>query len=271
MSLTLHVLSDLHYGYREDGDISTKAMAEQLNTMGGDALIITGDLAIRNPLKLAECLTLFDGFKGPKMFVAGNHDLWSPPFTAMERYETKLDEIGSACGFHYLDNGPLMIGTTAFVGTIGWYDYEFRDPDLEVDFKYYEKTSWPGVASWNDRHWISWDFDNPGFTAHCAAKLQAQIEEVRDQAETIVACMHHIPFTDLVKRQPDNPAWSFSNAFMGSPRFGEILLAEPKAKLLLCGHSHRRIEAQIGHVRAISSGCHYDAKRLETVTVGDQA
>jgi len=252
--------SDLHYGYSEEGDASTREMAFEICARGGDALVITGDMAIRNPQRLHECLALFEGFDGPRAFVAGNHDLWCPPSDPMTRYTTLLAEIGEDHGFHYLERTPLFVGDVAFVGSVGWYDYEFKNPDLDVDPKCYTTGSWPGVTSWNDRHWMPWELSDEEFTSMCVDSLARQLQTAREKANTIVACLHHLPFRELVLYRPDKPDHEFCNAFTGSPRFGEALLAEPRAELVLCGHVHRAADVTVGHVRAVTNGSSYRAK-----------
>ncbi len=267
LSMKIVHTADLHYGLHPDGDASTKALAQRVCREGGDALTIGGDLAIRSPAKLRECLELFSRFPGKRMFVAGNHDLWCPPYDPMTRYTKILPEIGRECGFHSLDQAPVFVGDVAFVGTVGWYDYGFRDSSLGVDEGCYERGVWPGVASWNDRAWMPWSLKDSDFVQRCLDALGKQLGEVSEKARMIVACLHHLPFDELVPRKPDDQVRAFSNAFMGSPRFGALLRAESKVKYVLCGHSHSRVEVEIDQLRAISSGSDYHEKQLETLEI----
>ena len=76
--------------------------------------------------------------------------------------------------------------------------------------------------------------------------------------------MHHLPFRELVP-DSDDPTWAFASAFMGSERFGEVLLSEPKVRYVFCGHSHRPLRVRCGHIRCIDVGCSYVEKRYEVI------
>ncbi len=91
-------------------------------------MVLAGDFVAGGVGELAEVLGLFAEFTGPKIMVAGNHDLWigGPPFETWTRYEGAIADAAAEQGFHYVDGGPLIVDDVAFVGGMGWYDYSSR-------------------------------------------------------------------------------------------------------------------------------------------------
>jgi len=41
-----------------------------------------------------------------------------------------------------------------FVGSIGWYDYSFKDKNKPIPLSYYSSKQWPGVMAWNDSFYV---------------------------------------------------------------------------------------------------------------------
>lgn len=89
---------------------------------------MVGDTFAFNTQLLAECLRLFDPFKGDKLFVAGNHDLCTHGANSLELYEKVVPQIIRQCGFHYLDQKLFIKGKVGFIGSNDWYDHSSKDP-----------------------------------------------------------------------------------------------------------------------------------------------
>ena len=125
--------ADMHYG--SDTRARMRVIAAAMCRADADAIVLAGDFIVGNADDLDEALALFDEFTGPKVMVPGNHDLWETPpdLTTRDRYERVLPATAARHDFHLLDRGPLMVGDTAFVGNIGWYDYGFRQADSPRD------------------------------------------------------------------------------------------------------------------------------------------
>lgn len=282
--------ADLHYEFPEYRE-RVEALAAEMCRAGGDVLALAGDTFAHDISLLERCLRLFEPFRGERLLVAGNHDLWTRQGDSFALYDRVIPHAARACGFHDLDSGPRVLGDVAFVGTVGWYDYSFRDESIGVPLRFYECKVAPGYAlrdpgfagllgdmadiapaglransRWMDGAMIRWSLTDAAFNQLTLERLAAQLAAVEAQARTIVAITHHIPFPEMLARKRD-PTWAFGNAFMGSLGLGQALLRCPKVRHAVCGHSHSRDRREVGAVRAVNVGCTYRMKRFEVLEV----
>ena len=288
--MRLIVTADLHYEFAEYR-VRVDALAAEICRVGGDVLVLAGDTFAHDLSLLDRCLHLFDGFRGEKLLVAGNHDLWTRTGDSFALYDRLIPDAARACGFHDLDAGPRVIGDVGFVGTIGWYDYSFRDEALGVPMRFYEHKVAPGYARhdwqfarlltitddispdgfragsrWMDGEMIRWDTDDRRFNQLTLDRLEAQLAEVEEGVRTIVAVTHHLPFAEMLIRKSD-PTWAFGNAFMGSVGLGETLCRHDKVCHVVFGHSHARDARDIGPIHTVNVGCTYKMKRYDVIEV----
>lgn len=284
------VTADLHFDIARSRQ-PTLDLAARVVATPADALLIVGDIAGPDLTILDECLRHFEPFGGLKMLVAGNHDLWADPPQAdsLVRYEEHLRAAAAKRGFHYLDHEPCYLNDLAFVGSVGWYDYSYARADLHVPRRFYEAKLAPGAAArlsryrhlvdghddvppdmlqvgtrWMDGLKVHLPFGDPEFCERLADKFRRHLADAAARTQRIVAAVHHLPFEDMVIQKGNN-AWDFANAFMGSPLFGEALLAEPKVAVVYTGHSHARSRVSRGHLTCINVGSTYTTKRLEVL------
>ena len=122
-------VADLHYN--EEARPRAEALAHAACASEADVLVLAGDCAADGPEFIPDVLSLFADFDGPRLMVPGNHDLWQHegPFETARLLEETLPEIAAAHGFHCLDRAPFVVGDTAFVGSMGWYDFSFRQTE----------------------------------------------------------------------------------------------------------------------------------------------
>jgi len=283
------VTADLHFDIARS-QRPAEELARRACSQPADALLVVGDVGGTDLAILGRCLALFDSFRGLKMLVAGNHDLWTHGDCSLARYERQLPAVAAGHGFHYLDAGPCYLGDVAFVGSVGWYDYTYADPTLGVPDRFYQAKVAPGAARltghrhllngyddvapdmlrvgtrWMDGVFVHLPFDDRHFCDRLLEKLRCHLAETADRAGTIVAAVHHLPFEDLVVRR-GQPSWDFANAFMGSGRFGQALLAEPKVRFVFTGHSHCRGRVTRGGLTCVNVGSTYTQKRLEVLNL----
>ncbi|MBT4824392.1 hypothetical protein HN695_08190 [Candidatus Woesearchaeota archaeon] len=232
-----------------------------------DVLLICGDISNGNIPELEEILSSFSDFNGEKLFVTGNHDIWSNSEDAnasMVKYEHDIPIACENAGFHCLDNSPKIIGDIGFVGNIGWYDYSFKvlcgstsqplhfsenrivrrweelnDDDYQQKmFLFMKDKSDPSTTFWGDKLYAKLGCSDKEFLERTLAKLKSDIEQINRYAKSIVAVTHHIPYEAIVPRRDDDVSYSLCNAYMGSKRIGELFDKYEKIRTVICGHSH---------------------------------
>ncbi len=275
--------SDLHYRSHEG---RAAELTEAARRVRFDCFVFAGDLSSGPPEKYRGALACFGRLSQPKIAVLGNHDLWVDHDGDSESRFGVLTPVFEEFGFSVLDAAPALIDGVAFVGGVGWYDYSFRarDPSFAewvlvrrgdgsfcrwselADEDYADKrltyidlrgrSGGPGRSEvtlkgsqWMDRHYIRWRYSDAEFTERCLRRLRADIERVRRSADEIVCVLHHVPFRELVVTKGE-PAWDFANAFVGSGRFGRLLLEYSEVRTVICGHTHAPRGALVGHIHA---------------------
>lgn len=259
--------ADLHFGLYPRGDANTRRLAEFACSSGADALAIAGDVADMDTESFAACLDLFAPFEGLRLVVPGNHDIWSVGAGSRRKYRRTLPAIAAERGFHMLDKGPVTVGDVGFIGSIGWYDYSLRSRQMDVSLSQYERKELPGICVWNDGRYVDWEMSDEQFTDRCLRRFQQHYRSVEPQVETVVAVLHHLPFGKLLY-PPSSAAFEFCRAFMGSARFGELLLGFPKVRWVVCGHRHGVGHHTRGHLEAFAVGSEYHLKRLLELDLG---
>lgn len=253
--------ADLHWQLYSTGDACTLDLVEYVSDSDADALAIAGDVADRDPAEFEECLRLFDDFRGLKMVVPGNHDLWTNEGDSREKHRSILPRLARDCGFRYLDRGPVLHGDVAFIGNVGWYDYSFRNTEIGLSLEDYRRKSVPGRCTWNDRHFIQWDFSDEQFTEECLLRLRRHYSEVEEDADHVVCVLHHLAFRDLLYPEASF-ALEFCRAYLGSERFGRLLLRCPKVRYVICGHRHGRDSHRENGLESFVVGGEYRKKQL---------
>jgi predicted phosphohydrolase len=243
-------------------------------------LIILGDVSQNLPI-LHNYLKLFENLPIPKLFVAGNHDIWvNEGSNSLVKYLVVLKEAVEDAGFHYLDKEPFICNRIGFIGNIGWYDYSFKAEKTQIpyDLKLLRKSTaqyltWDDltdddyeqkmlmgetngnlfvVTSWNDRHYIHWDFTDVEFTERCLKKIKQNFNQINESVDHIVFASHHVHFPEGVILK-NKLQWDFNCAFVGSRSIGEYLLTQKKIDLLLFAHTHERGSMLVdNHIRAFN-------------------
>ena len=284
------VTADLHYNIPRSR-APTRLLARRICASGGEALVLVGDTAGAETRPLVECLGLFDGFAGRKFLVAGNHCLWCrPDEDSLHRYRDVLPAVAADAGFHLLDQAPALVGRTALAGSVGWYDYSFRDESLGIPEPFYRAKLSPGAARylgghddllaahsheltdahmgigarWMDGQNVRLGVSDEQFLEMVAATLEEHLREVSDRAERICVFLHHLPFAELVP--PGRPAgFAFAAAYMGAGRLGEVVKNCPKVTHVFCGHSHWPAEISVGDIDVVNVGSTYTDKKLRVL------
>jgi predicted phosphohydrolase len=281
------VTADLHYNIARSRqgarDVARRAVQTQ-----GDALVLLGDTAGAELEPMREALRLFADFRGRKLLVPGNHCLWCrPEENSLERYYRVLPHLAQQEGFAVLDHHPQLLEQTGLVGSIGWYDYSFRDRKLDLPMAFYREKLSPGAAAylgrddlveayrdrlqerhmsmgvrWRDGQFVRLPMSDEQFVAMLAERLREQLDTLAQTARRIVVFLHHLPFQDLVPEdRPDR--FAFAAAYLGAEKLGHVILDCPKVTHVFCGHSHWPGRVRRGEMEIVNVGSTYVEKKLE--------
>lgn len=265
----LLVTADLHYGARAVGDRAVEALADHVRKSEASALVIAGDIAT-SPAAIERCLELFDGFRGFKAALPGNHDLWTSPDGpgSWELHEHILPEIFERHGFHPLHLRPATVDRVALVGTMGWYDYSFRD-DIGIPLDAYRTKIYPGepFPLWRDADKARLSLEDEELTRLLADRLEEALGSLA-KGSRAVGVMHHLATRKLLvhPRAVVPRRWRFANAFLGSEVFSRVFARHQSVRQIFCGHAHYNRAYHTGTQRYAVIGSTYLKKQLVRTT-----
>lgn len=273
--------ADIHYGTHTD-DKGLEEYVEDLNLNNAGLLVIGGDLASRGAThrEFKEALNILQKFEGEILFTPGNHDLWTRDVSSFDLLVKGIPDIFQGTNLHLLDGMPFVVGDTAIVGSVGWYDYTMRFVPRDLcklfsryTFRFHNSSVLMGwnelslgeyeskvcevsedgenwkKSTWMDKNHIKWDFDDYRFTDYCLDQLRKDLESAGEASSRIIVITHHLPFSDFVPYIPD-PTWSFHRAYLGSEKLGQLIKKYPKVKQVYFGHSHRNTRMSINGIQA---------------------
>ena len=290
--MRLLVTADLHYNHPRSRE-SAEEVIDRMNSAGGDVLLVVGDTAAGDGDALERCLGRFR-FDGPRLLLAGNHELWTAGPDSYGLFTRDLPRRARELGWQWLETEPFAPpgGDVAVVGSVGWYDYSFAADYLGIPRRFYEHKISPAAAErfsefahllertddigavgrqtaarWNDGRHVKLGRSDGQFLDECVERLEGHLSSPAvSSARTVVAAIHHGPFRELLPGGRHEQR-DFAKAFLGSGRIGETLLRHPNVRHAFCGHSHFAAEAQVGHVHAVNVGSGFRRKTFHTVDV----
>lgn len=268
-------VSDLHTDFAENREAMI-ALSAEIHRRGADLVICAGDVSHKND-RIERALLALREVAPRVAYVPGNHDIWSsvpraalnPAVNTWTRYREELRALCEGTGAHYLPAGPLVMGTTAIVGTCGWYDYSFLEPwvreqlgEATIATKQYGEMAWSDafLTAFRDEDGrLMTDAEVAGIMNR---ELEAQLTEVEARADVtdVVAVTHHQPFRDVVFRTGSLP-WEFFCAFMGNVGMGEVILRGKKVRAAIYGHSHVVAEHRVQGLRVFGTALGYPKER----------
>jgi Icc-related predicted phosphoesterase len=280
--------ADLHYN-QPKSRVLADALIDQMNAIEADVLLVAGDTAGSDGDALERCLSRFQ-FDGPRLFLAGNHELWTHGAESNSILNGVLPGSVRALGWHWLEDAPFLSGDAAIVGSVGWYDYTFAWPPLQIPERFYAAKISPGAADrlgefawlfehtddlsaqarqitarWNDGRFVKLGRSDADFLAERLASMEAQLKALSHVPRILVAT-HCVPFAQLLP--PTGRAqWDFARAFLGSEKIGQLIQQFPNVRHVLCGHSHFPVEQAIGPILAINIGSGYREKCYRLIEI----
>jgi predicted phosphohydrolase len=271
--MRLAFTADLHWGTRQSGDEATRLLIAFLKSRPPDVLILAGDIGAGREFE--EGLAQFADLNCRKALVPGNHDIWvmenDHRGDSLQVYQEVLPSICSQHGFHYLDQGPLVLADAdlALAGSINWYDYSWSIEQLRekvADWEERLRSKTFSRGRHNDGRFIRWPLDDVRFTAQVVTVLEGHLQHVFSQVGNAIVVTHHPPFAGLSFPRLTPPLtvdallW---DAFTGNRRLEELLARHAdRIPLVFCGHTHRDRENQLGKIRGYNIGGDYHFKRL---------
>lgn len=258
------VTSDLHFD--SNGQLTppskVRAVVDAMVASGADAIVVAGDIG--HPLaNYCQCLDLFADCRIPVGVVPGNHDVWRDEHhDSRSLLEEVLPIASRQRGCHWLEQDRIVIGTTAIVGSMVWYDYSAAEA-LGLEPSYFADAK-PRIS--NDALWVDWVWSDPETAGMLRMGLRATLGELeRDASIRRVVVVTHVPvFEEQMLRNPDNFAWSVANAYFGNLRTGRAIMRFPKVRVVVSGHLHTSLEAAVSRspmadIQALVVGSDYGA------------
>ncbi len=250
--MRIAAISDIHV--RNDGSdrMLLDTIRARVETLSPDIFIIAGDLSSDLQILSDSLETLFQP-SCTNLFVSGNHDIFFEKgngLGSIDKYSKRIGEVCEKNKFVNLPENPFIVGRTAFVGSIGWYDYSLRRQDLRIPESAYERKEFKGEV-WFDLFSIDWEFTDLEATDLFNRKLEYDLANLPRGIEQVVYVSHHIPFRELSYYKGRLP-WDFFSAFMGAESTGHILQEDSRVSLSISGHSHVRKMAKVGNLVAVT-------------------
>src|SRR4051812_41300927 len=144
--MRLLVTADLHYNHARSKALAIEVI-ERMNAAGGDGVLVVGDTAVADGDDFEACLSRFT-VPGPRLFLCGNHELWTRRADSHDLFTNELPRRIAALGWRWLETDPLVERGFAVVGSVGWYDYSFASARLGIPRRFYEAKMSPGAGEY---------------------------------------------------------------------------------------------------------------------------
>jgi len=266
--------SDLHVDVTKKNRELLGYLAEELSAIGPDVFLLAGDVS-PGLGELEFTLSAFTSISCRKLFVAGNHDVWSNPSPETRRRETSVkyqSEISAAVqrgGFTYLMDRGAVIDGVAFAGAMGWFDYSLRNRELDsvIVQSEYERGRFRNLQ-WNDFVHTDWRGLFPGgdysdripagsVAGWMTDSISAQIEDLLPLSpRSVIVCTHFLPTRRLIRFSHD-PHLDFPCAYLGSDGMEGLIERFPQISHWIAGHIHFKRSLEWSGVRFCTSPVGY--------------
>ncbi len=281
INMKLLVTSDVHVEKHKSTNLLNmcKQIHEIIEQNPSEEIVfaILGDVT-QNLLTLHDYLAKFSSLEIPKLFVAGNHDIWSQkslrdsPYSSLdslEIYTSVLPEICKKNGFQYLDQKPYIVNRVGIIGNIGWYDFSFFSPveppvskhfsfvrrNSNLEFNWSEmryedlvnKQLWANdkhhkpvrICAWNDFLYIKWPKGMDDIDfCHMCYRTINKQFQEIDSSIDHLIFLSHHVLFENCICRYPSYEKEFYNAYRGCKFLGDFVIMHPKLRKVLCGHTH---------------------------------
>jgi predicted phosphohydrolase len=214
-----------------------------------DCFILAGDVG--HPLRLfRRGLDLFAQLTCPRLFIAGNHDLYCGEHDSRTLWERVLPEHVQQAGFVWLETTTIQLGDVGICGTLGWYDYSARAPYLPFGAADYRHLK-PLLN--HDADYIDWPWSDLAMARYLVRGFAGRLTAL-EQNPTIrqIVVVTHMPiFPAALPDYPESERYSLQRAYLGNFTLGETVRRAAKVTHVVSGHLHRRGRWQVSDATQI--------------------
>ncbi|KNY26397.1 metallophosphoesterase [Pseudobacteroides cellulosolvens] len=269
--------SDIHADITLNNSRLIPFLVKRIEDINPDVFVIAGDIS--NSLEsLDNTLKLFSELSCLKVMVPGNHDVWVESNNSVRKgrdsfykYRQAIPQVCQQNGFSYPITEPIIIGSTAIIGNIGWYDYSLADIRLEslYSFNDYAKGTFE-EGTWNDTKYAVW-LKSPN-SSYWKDRLKAltnnmvfemlfdelknSVQNMPDNIGKLLVVLHTAPFKECIIPK-DEP--SPFDAYEGSTKIGEFIKSVSKNRevSIIFGHRHKKLFLDMGNIKLYRSPVGY--------------
>lgn len=221
------LISDLHIDqWPNDQKLNFKGLGTSLNC------IVAGDVSQSIYTTRDFLYQLADNYK-QVIFVDGNHE-HKPDYTEItENCEWLERELSKKKNITYLWDSTAVFGSTAIVGTNGWWTFDYCEPlisrleQIDIFCAEYDLPEYVAIGIWDEA------IENSEFLTNIIHEFN-KVEKIKD----IVVITHSLPRKDLVL--PAHYMTTSDLAKMHNSQFVDVLNVDinKKIKTWCFGHYH---------------------------------
>lgn len=229
------ITSDLHLGITTEAEL--RALAERIAAEQPDLTVLAGDVG-EGLTNIRDCLRLFADLPGDVAALMGNHDLWMHGNDSQALWEDLLPQTVRDAGMIWLEDAIWKSDDIAVVGSMAWYDYSAVDPAVPP-----MTTEWFAnyKAQYNpDAVYINWRWSDLEMARNLGDGLLGRLRALEsDDGVRAVLAVTHVPLYRVqMFYKPGDLRWGTGSAYFGNMTLGERLIALPKLRRVISGHTH---------------------------------
>lgn len=238
------VTSDLHHGITSP--VRTLSLRIEMLAHEPEVIIIAGDIG-EPAEEFDKCLSVFSGLPCPVGIVIGNHDLYATAGNhSDDLWANILPGTVKKHGIVWMEEKNIVIGDTAFVGTLAWYDYSSKDPHFPLPDDYFFLNKGKFVS---DGNYINWKRKDTEFAAELREGFLKRLSRAEeDQSISKIVVVTHVPLyrEQMVSYSSDSRE---VDAYFGNLTLGKEVLKFSKVTDVISGHTHRPTDKTVGNIR----------------------
>lgn len=235
MPMRILVTADLHY--RPTQRAAFLDFAQRVRDSQPDIFIVAGDVG--HPLRLFQRgLQLFHELTCPRLFIAGNHDLYRGEFHSRDLWQVHLPHVVQREGFTWLEEQNLVSQGIGVCGTLGWYDYSARAPHLPYVADEYRALK--RLVN-HDADYVDWPWSDVAMARYLQRGFERRLHALAadPHVRQIVVVTHWPIFEESMPQRPQSAFWSLLSAYMANFTLGQMVRQTPKVTHVVSGHIHR--------------------------------